>query len=85
MEHYKSLPVTGFVRVKDILRHYPVSESHWWSGVQSGKYPQPHKLGPRITAWKAEDIHALIQSHLEKNVEKQPAKILKNKDGGCHE
>lgn len=40
----------------------PVGKSTWWSGVASGRFPQPIKLGPRITVWRAEDIDALIQN-----------------------
>jgi predicted DNA-binding transcriptional regulator AlpA len=29
--------------------------------VKSGRYPKPTKLGPRITAWRVEDIHSLIE------------------------
>lgn len=54
------LPQTGFVRLPQILLHIPVSRSSWWAGVKSGKYPKPIKLGENTTAWKAEDIHALI-------------------------
>lgn len=54
------LPVTGFVRLPQVLSHIPVSRSTWWAGVKSGKYPAPIKLGENITAWKAEDIHKLI-------------------------
>lgn len=40
----------------------PVSKSTWWAGVKSGRYPKPVKsLGPRITAWRVEDIRALIE------------------------
>lgn len=54
------LPATGFVRLPQILNVIPVGRSSWWAGVKSGKYPQPVKLGENTTAWKAEDIHALI-------------------------
>lgn len=54
------LPDTGFVRLSQILDLIPVGRSSWWAGVKSGKYPQPVKLGENTTAWKAEDIHALI-------------------------
>jgi len=37
----------------------PVSRSHWWAGVKDGRYPQPMKLGPRITVWSASSIQAL--------------------------
>ena len=40
----------------------PVSKSTWWAGIKSGRYPKPVKLGPRITAWRVEDIRALIES-----------------------
>nr|WP_080934294.1 AlpA family phage regulatory protein [Xanthomonas albilineans] len=29
--------------------------------VQSGRYPQPVKLGERCTAWRVEDIRELIE------------------------
>lgn len=55
------IPQTGFVRLVTILAHIPISRSTWWAGVKSGKYPAPVKtLGANITAWRAEDIHALI-------------------------
>jgi predicted DNA-binding transcriptional regulator AlpA len=59
------LPKAGFVRLSDILRPVgpiPVSKSTWWAGVKDGRYPQPVKLGPRITAWRVEDIRGLIES-----------------------
>lgn len=38
----------------------PISRSTWWSKVRSGEFPQPIKLGPRTTAWRAQDIADLI-------------------------
>lgn len=58
-----ALPETGFVRLPLILAVFPVSRSAWWAGCKSGKYPQPIKLGERTTAWRAEDIRALIASY----------------------
>jgi predicted DNA-binding transcriptional regulator AlpA len=40
----------------------PISASTWWLGVKQGRYPAPVKLGPRITAWRVEDIRALIEN-----------------------
>lgn len=57
----ESLPETGFVRQPTVLRYIPVSAAAWWEGINSGKYPKPIKLGPRTTAWRAEDIRALIK------------------------
>lgn len=67
-----SLPETGFLRLAQIIGNpkadppippiIPISRSSWWAGVKSGRYPQPVKtLGPRITAWRVEDIIALIE------------------------
>lgn len=55
---------TGFLRLASVLAPrgpIPVSKSTWWAGVKAGRYPQPVKLGPRITAWRVEDIRALIE------------------------
>jgi predicted DNA-binding transcriptional regulator AlpA len=58
------LPKTGFLRLPSIIAPngpIPVSKSTWWAGIKEGRYPKPVKLGPRITAWRAEDIQALIE------------------------
>jgi predicted DNA-binding transcriptional regulator AlpA len=60
-----AIPETGFLRLPNILAPIgpiPVSKSTWWAGVKSGRYPRPVKLGPRITAWRVEDIKTLIQN-----------------------
>lgn len=67
------LPGTGYLRLSQIIGRpatgtepaippiIPVSRSTWWAGVKSGRYPQPTRaLGRRITAWRVEDIRALI-------------------------
>ena len=55
-------PAGGFLRLPEVLKLYPVSKSTWWAGVKSGRYPKPVKLGPKMTAWRAEDIYALIEA-----------------------
>lgn len=57
-------PRTGFVRLSQILAPagpIPVSKSTWWHGVKEGRFPQPQKLGPRTTVWKADEICALFE------------------------
>jgi predicted DNA-binding transcriptional regulator AlpA len=64
------LPPTGYLRLAQIVDDakaqppipalIPVSKSTWWAGVKTGRFPAPVKLGPRITAWRVEDIRALI-------------------------
>lgn len=58
---------TGYVRLADILAPagpLPIGRSTWWQGVRDGRYPQPVKLGPRITAWRVTDIQKLIEDGL---------------------
>jgi len=57
-------PQTGFLRLSSILAPtgpIPVGRSTWWVGVKDGRFPKPVKLGPRTTAWRVEDIRALIE------------------------
>jgi predicted DNA-binding transcriptional regulator AlpA len=65
------LPETGYLRLPQIIGDatadppvpavIPVGKSTWWEGVKSGRFPRAVKLGPRITAWRVEDIRALIE------------------------
>ncbi len=66
------LPETGFLRLPQIIGDpkaeppilpiIPVKKSCWWDGVKTGRFPKPVKLGPRVTAWRVEDIRRLIAS-----------------------
>lgn len=68
----EKLPSGGFLRLAQILGDskanppitplIPVRKSTWWAGVKTGRFPAPIKIGPRISAWKAEDIRRLIDS-----------------------
>jgi prophage regulatory protein len=55
-----ALPETGFVRLPAVLHTLGVGKSTWWAGVKSGRFPAAIRLGPRTTAWRAEDIRALV-------------------------
>ena len=54
------LPTTGYVRLPKVLEVFPVGRSTWWKGISEGRFPKPVKLGPRTSAWRVEDIRALI-------------------------
>ena len=66
------LPEIGFLRLPQIIGNpkadppippiIPVKKSCWWDGIKSGRFPKPVKLGARVTAWRVEDIRALIQT-----------------------
>ena len=57
----EQLPLTGFMRLPQILQLIPISKSAWWQGCREGRFPKPVKLGPKTTAWRVEDISTLIE------------------------
>jgi prophage regulatory protein len=61
---FSALPAEGYARITAILAPtgpVPVSKSTWWAGIKTGRFPQPVKIGPRITAWRVSDIRELLQ------------------------
>ena len=58
---FTNIPATGFLRLPQVLAIIPISKSVWWEGCKTGRFPKPVKLGPRTTAWRAEDITALVK------------------------
>lgn len=52
----------GFLRLPQVLERIPISRSGWWQGVKEGRFPQPVKLSPRVTVWRAADIQAYIDA-----------------------
>lgn len=57
-----SLPETGYVRQSQLIPAiFPFSPATLWRKVKAGTFPKPVKLGPRITAWRVEDIRAAIR------------------------
>ena len=59
----RQLHTKRLLRISEIIAPHgpiPVGKSTWWEGVKAGRFPQPIKLGPRITVWRVEDIENLI-------------------------
>ena len=61
MQQAIALPAVGYVRLPQILEIVPISKSAWWEGCRNGVFPKPVKLGPRTSAWRVEDIRALME------------------------
>lgn len=57
-----STPIKRLLRLREVLNRVPISRSSWWEGCRTGRFPQPIKIGPRTTVWRAEDIDAFIDS-----------------------
>lgn len=64
----KQIPATGFLRLKTVLEFIPISEAGWYAGVKEGRFPKPVKIGLRASAYRAEDIIALIKRLGEGNL-----------------
>jgi len=76
MQICNQLPAAGYLRLWQIVGDpgdpeakppvpptppiFPVSRSTWWLWVKQGKAPRPVKLSERVTAWRVEDIKALL-------------------------
>lgn len=56
-----NLDNAALLRLPQVLNLIPVSRSAWWAGCKNGRYPKPVKIGPRTTAWRVEDIKALLR------------------------
>ena len=56
----QQIPSMGFLRLEQVLQLIPISQSTWYSGIKTGRFPQPVKIGPRTSAYRAEDIRKLI-------------------------
>ena len=55
-----TLPAVGFVRLADVLKIIPVSKTTWYAAIKEGRFPAPVPLNKRVSAYRVEDIRALI-------------------------
>ena len=60
-----SLPVSGFLRDKQIIQHLGIGRSTWWRWVNEGAAPAPIRLGKNTTVWRAEDIRAFVDARMQ--------------------
>jgi len=56
-----ALPVTGLLRLSQVLKLIPISRSSFYAGQAKGLYPRPVALGPRARAYRVEDIRILLE------------------------
>ena len=48
-----------FLNLKEVLKIIPVSQSNWYAGVASGRFPPPVKIG-RLSFWPQSVIENYI-------------------------
>ena len=49
------------IRRCQFLKLIPVGKSAWYAGIKEGRFPAPVKLNKRASAYRVEDIRALIE------------------------
>src|ERR1700757_2254028 len=60
-ETYGAMPATGYMRQSQLIPAiFPFSSANLWRKVKAGTFPKTIKLGPRIAAWRVEDIRELL-------------------------
>jgi prophage regulatory protein len=68
----EDLPKSGYIRLPEVLTLLGISRSTFYTGIKTGKYPKPVKIGKRVSTWKAGEIKTLatklqIATHLNSN------------------
>ena len=54
--------IKRLLRIKEVMARLSISRSSFLEGCRTGRFPQPIKIGPRTTVWKAEEIDAFIEN-----------------------
>jgi predicted DNA-binding transcriptional regulator AlpA len=60
--HTNPARLDRLLRESEVLRILPIGRASWWSGVKTGRYPQPVRLGPRTTCWRESEIIRLVEN-----------------------
>lgn len=58
-----NIPSPGYVRQAQLLGNVrPIGATTLWRWVNSGRFPKPIKLSPRVTVWRAEDVRTWMEA-----------------------
>lgn len=49
-------------RAKPLAKSLGIGVSTLWDWVRNGKFPKPLKLGENLTAWRADEVHAWLNT-----------------------
>jgi predicted DNA-binding transcriptional regulator AlpA len=63
-----NIQLSGFLRIKDVLKLIPVSKATWAEGVKRGQYPKAVHPSPGTSAWRTLDIETLIKQISDRQV-----------------
>jgi len=57
-----SVAVDILIRLPAVLQIIPISRSTFYKGIKEGAYPEPRKIGQRISVWRLSTINSLANS-----------------------
>ena len=84
MESQTVLPATGALfRISSLAGPHGrigVSKSTIWAWVAQGRFPQPVRLGRRVTVWLEEDINAFVANSRTGRLIAEPRQALRRED-----
>jgi len=58
---FDNLPDSGYLRQAQLIPDVvPISSSTLWRMVNDGRFPRPHKLSSRVTAWTVGSVREYL-------------------------
>lgn len=58
------LPPQGMSRASQLIPFLPFGSSTLWAWSRDGRFPEPVKLSPTMTAWRNADVIEWLESHI---------------------
>jgi predicted DNA-binding transcriptional regulator AlpA len=52
----------NLLKLRDVLKMFPVSKTTWYAGIRDGRYPKSVKIGKKAVAWLKQDIEKCIEN-----------------------
>jgi len=62
-----------FIRVKDVAQMIGMGRSTVWMLTKQGKFPQPLRLGPKVTVWRLSEIEKWIEEKIRESAKQELA------------
>jgi prophage regulatory protein len=53
-----------FLRLPEVVRRVGISRSSVWLWVRQGRFPEPIRVGPRVTCWRQTEIDRWIEARV---------------------
>jgi prophage regulatory protein len=80
---FDDLPDSSFVRLNQLLSTavIPFSAATAWRRVREGKFPQPVRVSPQITAWRVGEIRQWLKCPGEFIAERAESKHTQGQGG----